>query len=90
MNRFSAALVIFLAGSLATPVMAADINVTISGVRNANGSVIGCLWSSGWGFPNCEKGGRQRADRQGSGTGRLGDVRFARRSGWQVRHLDCP
>lgn len=34
---------------------AADLNLTISGVRNANGSIFACLWKSGWGFPDCEK-----------------------------------
>ncbi|MDX1717979.1 MAG: DUF2141 domain-containing protein [Anderseniella sp.] len=57
MNKLLAAIIMCLAGSLATPVMAADINVTISGIRNANGSIVACLWSSGWGFPNCDKGG---------------------------------
>ena len=33
---------------------AADINVTVDGIRNANGSILVCLWTSGWGFPNCE------------------------------------
>jgi uncharacterized protein (DUF2141 family) len=38
----------------ATPAAAADLNVNITGVRNANGTIIVCLWTSGWGFPDCE------------------------------------
>ncbi len=43
-----------LAGT--TPVRAADIFVAVTGVRNAHGSILACLWLSGWGFPNCEEG----------------------------------
>ena len=46
-----------LAGSLvlwAGAAQAADLNVTVDGVRNPNGTVVACLWSSGWGFPDCE------------------------------------
>lgn len=55
MNKLIAAMVVCMAGTIGTPVLAADINVTITGVRNANGSIVACLWSSGWGFPDCEK-----------------------------------
>ncbi len=41
---------------LATPALAADVFVTVTGVRNASGTVLACLWSSGWGFPSCEQG----------------------------------
>lgn len=39
---------------LATPALAADLNVTVTGIKNANGVIVACLWSSGWGFPDCE------------------------------------
>lgn len=55
MNKLIAALMVCISGAASAPAMAADINVTISGVRNANGSIVACLWSSGWGFPDCEK-----------------------------------
>ncbi len=40
--------------AFATPAISADIFVTVTGVRSANGTVLACLWSSGWGFPSCE------------------------------------
>ena len=43
-----------LAGTFATPAKSADIFVSVTGVRNADGTVLACLWLSGWGFPNCE------------------------------------
>ncbi|MGB5215864.1 MAG: DUF2141 domain-containing protein [Anderseniella sp.] len=43
--------------ALATPAMAADVFVSVTGVRNASGTVLACLWTSGWGFPSCEKSG---------------------------------
>jgi uncharacterized protein (DUF2141 family) len=42
--------------ALATPAMSADVFVSITGVRSASGTVLACLWSSGWGFPSCEEG----------------------------------
>jgi hypothetical protein len=41
-----------LSGAFATPAMSADIFVTVTGVRSANGYVLACLWLSGWGFPD--------------------------------------
>lgn len=38
----------------AAPAHAAELNVNITGVRNANGTIIVCLWTSGWGFPDCD------------------------------------
>lgn len=45
-----------LSGAFATPAKSADIFVAVTGVRSADGSVLACLWLSGWGFPSCEKG----------------------------------
>lgn len=47
-----------LTGVFATPAKSADISVTVSGVRSADGTVLACLWLSGWGFPSCENGRR--------------------------------
>lgn len=40
---------------MAAPALAADLTVTVTGVKNANGVIMACLWSSGWGFPDCEE-----------------------------------
>ena len=45
-----------LSGAFSIPAQSADIFVAVTGVRNADGTVVACLWSSGWGFPSCENG----------------------------------
>lgn len=39
-----------------TPALSADIHVSVTGVRSADGAVLACLWMTGWGFPSCEDG----------------------------------
>ncbi len=45
-----------VSGALATPARSADVFVAVTGVRSADGTVLACLWTSGWGFPSCENG----------------------------------
>lgn len=57
LRSFRCIAVVACSFALATPAIAADVFVSVTGVRNANGTVLACLWSSGWGFPSCEKSG---------------------------------
>lgn len=47
---------VLLAGAMLPggPARAADLTINITGIGNGNGTIIACLWSSGWGFPDCE------------------------------------
>ncbi|MGB7205524.1 MAG: DUF2141 domain-containing protein [Anderseniella sp.] len=45
-----------MTATFTTPAWAGDIFVSVTSVRSAEGTVLACLWFSGWGFPNCEEG----------------------------------
>jgi len=45
-----------LSSAFAGSAKSADIFVSVTGVRSADGTVMACLWLSGWGFPSCENG----------------------------------